>query len=530
MFSVPVFRPVSSGPPPFPIARALRFRQAVGGNLTRTFQAGGSIQKYTWSVWLKRGLLGQTINLASVPAFTSPDQKDMRFNTGNDFIFLIQISSATSCYIDFGNPVKVFKDPSAWFHFCLVLDTPNATSTDRLRGYINGVRMTTGVSTVMPALNSSQTGYNSAVAHNIGGTSPQGGANWDGYMADFYFIDNQSLTAASFGEVSATTGQWVPKAYAGTYGVTGFHLKFDNNSTINNLGLDSSGLGNNWTPVNMSVTAGSTNDSVTDTPSNNHSTINLLSGAASNVLSAANLEGVNSTVSTSIGCSSEIPSGKWYWECTAGTGMSIGIYDVNGPRFPTTTYLGSNSSGYGYANDGQKANAGSFTVYGVSYNTGDVIGVAYDAAVGTLAFYKNNAPQGNAFLGLTGIFTPALRLANAGTLKLNFGQQGFVYTPPSGYLALSQANFPNDNVAVAGNFTGNAAADGPFVYMNGYPTTLTINGNVVTFGTHADRLANGFKIRTASASYNVAGSNSWTATIVSNTVNRFKTANAQINP
>ena len=68
------------------------------------------------------------------------------------------------------------------------------------------------------------------------------------------------------------------------------------------------------------------------------------------------------------------------------------------------------------------------------------------------------------------------------------------------------------------------------VWMNGVPKTLTINGNSVTFGTHADKLATGFKLRTSSASYNAAGTNTWTATIDSNLQNIFKYNNSEANP
>ena len=56
---------------------------------------------------------------------------------------------------------------------------------------------------------------------------------------------------------------------------------------------------------------------------------------------------------------------------------------------------------------------------------------------------------------------------------------------------------------------------------------MTINGNSVTFGTNADHLANGFKVRSASASYNAAGSNTYSITT---TGDKFKYANAQTNP
>ena len=40
---------------------------------------------------------------------------------------------------------------------------------------------------------------------------PDSGSHFDGYLAEFNFIDGQVLDASSFGETNALTGQWIPK-------------------------------------------------------------------------------------------------------------------------------------------------------------------------------------------------------------------------------------------------------------------------------------------------------------------------------
>jgi hypothetical protein len=37
---------------------------------------------------------------------------------------------------------RVFRDVSAWYHVVAVLDTTQATSTDRIKIYVNGVQET----------------------------------------------------------------------------------------------------------------------------------------------------------------------------------------------------------------------------------------------------------------------------------------------------------------------------------------------------------------------------------------------------
>lgn len=120
---------------------------------------------------------------------------------------------------------------------------------------------------------------------------------------------------------------------------------------------------------------------------------------------------------------------------------------------------------------------------------------------------------------------PAAFPAAAG--DYNFGQRAFTNTPTAPLLKVSELN---TSVITSGSFTGNGSADGPFVWMDGTPETLTIDGNAVTFGTHADKLANGFKIRTASSPYNDVATNNWTATILSpEAKSAFKNQRAKVN-
>jgi hypothetical protein len=116
---------------------------------------------------------------------------------------------------------------------------------------------------------------------------------------------------------------------------------------------------------------------------------------------------------------------------------------------------------------------------------------------------------------------------NTAAFTGNYGARSFAYTAPSGFKALCTQNLPEGTITTSGTFTGNASADGPFVYLNGVPTAMTINSNAVTFATHADKLSNGFKLRTSSGSYNTAGSNTYSITT---TGAKFKYARAQPNP
>jgi hypothetical protein len=216
-------------------------------------------------------------------------------------------------------------------------------------------------------------------------------------------------------------------------------------------------------------------------------------------------------------------SGKWYWEYTLN---SNGLYSFCGIAQSVqpsiyVMYYGANGTLQG----GVSASGGA------TLANGDTVGVAVNVDTGTLAFYKNGVSQYSvSYSTSSGLFAPSFYTGTSSqpvNLSANFGQRAFAYTAPSGFKALCDTNLPTGSITTSGSFTGNANADGPFVYLNGVPTAMTINGNAVTFATHADKLANGFKLRSASGSYNTAGSNTYSITT---TGANFKLARAQTNP
>jgi hypothetical protein len=187
-----------------------------------------------------------------------------------------------------------------------------------------------------------------------------------------------------------------------------------------------------------------------------------------------------------------------------------------------------------YSNNGNKYISGVSSAYGTAWASAGtyVIGMALDVGAGTIQFYLNNVAQGNITLPATPsdgwIFVADWESGSGSvTYNWNYGQQPFVYTAPSGFLPLNTFNLTAGTVTTSGTFTGNLSTDGPFVFLNGTPTAMTINGNAVTFGTQADKLANGFKVRSSSASYNLVGSNTYVATTVGAV---FKYEDAQSNP
>ena len=518
----------------YSVNKSLRFRSSASAYLGRTPSVTGSQTTWTWSGWFKRGALGfeQEFLAGGTNGTVGWNRTTLGILSSDKLYFGNQAAN-------FRITTQVFRDPSAWYHLIAVFDSSNATDADRIRLYINGTQVTAFDTNASVPINTASA-INSTTTHQIGWIAGGGGALFfDGEMAEVNFVDGQALAPTSFGAFS-TYNQWLPKAYTGTYGTNGFYLPFTNTTSTSTLVADSSPNGNNWTPNNISLTAGSTYDSLTDVPTLTSATVanypvwNILrpsqmSGGTATI-SNGNLTAADAATSSGIAAQANVAvsSGKWYWEVTATT--VGGLLGGCGIRLETLQDVF--GLGYFYYSDGNKTTNinGGGLAYGASYTSGNVLGVALDLTAGTLEFYKNNVSQGIAYTGLSGLFSACVGDGQNATRyewNINFGQQPFVYTPPSGFVALNTYNIAAGTVTTSGTFTGNLSTDGPMVYLNGTPTAMTINGNAVTFGTQADKLANGFKVRSSSASYNTAGSNTYVATTVGAV---FKYEDAQSNP
>lgn len=462
----------------YQIERSLRFNSADSAYLNRTPASSSNLKTWTWSSWVKRSAF-TTLTYYEVFAAAASSATAIYFY--ND-VFYFQITDSGGTVIGNVSSAAVFRDPSAWYHIVAVLDTTQATGTNRVKLYVNNVEQTLTFTTT-PSQNSEARVNSSSHVHYVGGRSPY---NFNGYMADVHFIDGQALTPSSFGENDTDTGVWKPKAYTGSYGTNGFKLTFSDNSgtTSTTLGKDTSGNGNNWTPNNFSVTAGAGNDSLVDTPTpygtdtgagggvrGNYATLNPLQNALT--LANGNLDntqsggGAYAMAKSTFGLS----TGKWYWEVliTArptlfDSRFSVGI---SSPTETTGSYVGSTSGGYGIfgstsvAADGSKVNNGSFTsVTGAGFTTNDVLMFAFDADAGKLWFGKNGtwlesgAPASGTNAQFTsipaGTYLPAIS-SYSGTgytssASNNFGQRPFAYTAPSGFKALCTTNLPTPTI------------------------------------------------------------------------------------
>ena len=436
------------------ISKSLRFNDGDNAFLQRTPSSAGNRRTFTFSAWVKRSsALGsdQQWFTAAASGHASDTAISLLSFDGNDKLdFLNYWSSGVQ-----GRLVTNarFRDVSAWYHIVLRVDTTSGTADDRFKIFVNGVEQEYATRS-NPSQNL-ELYFNSDVEHKLGEEAVRDRYNFDGYMAEINFVDGTAHDASSFGEYHPTTGAWVPKSFSGSHGSNGYYLNFsdDSNNTAATLGKDYSGGSNNWTPNNISVSAGLDKDTSEDTPTNNWCTLNPLYTSDVSTYSNGNLDVVCNNASTS-GGTIAVKSGKWYAEvvCTAKTATNamIGVCTVDG--FDGDRQLDESQnggSGTGYVMNGTQISGGAS--YGATWAVDDVMGIALDldSTQNTVTFYKNGSSQGAINIDNAYYVFCCSNGQGSSTVdyRWNFGQRAFSYSIPSGHLELNTKNLPTPIIA-----------------------------------------------------------------------------------
>jgi hypothetical protein len=439
----------------YEVDNSLRFNDGSSDYLSRTPASTGNRKTFTISTWIKLGKI-QTSG-AIFSARSGSPWGILNIGTGDgvgsahSLQFTVTAGVSPGVYTS-----QIFRDPSAWYHIVCAVDTTQATDSNRVKIYINGIQSTL-LSGNYPTLNQ-DTQFNSTIAHYVGG-EPTSSNYFDGSMSHVHFIDGQQLTPTDFGEFDADSGVWKPIVYEGTYGTNGFFLEFQDSGA---LGTDSSGEGNTFTVNNLTSI-----DQTTDTPTNNFATGNpLYRGANNNLFSNGNLTFTGSGETFPINIATIQPSaGKWYWETkptNIATAPLIGMA-WNG-------YVSGGTGRIIYYPDGTIVTPdGNATSASAGFSVNDIIGCALDLDSGTttLKFYTNGTlvyTYNDVTTGLEystrgegmifwQLYTSDVVSANFGNAPFTIssgnsdanGYGNFEYSVPSGYLALCTKNLSQVN-------------------------------------------------------------------------------------
>lgn len=496
-----MFSNILGGAAGFPVAdlgdeirHSLRFRGSQ--TLTNTnISTSGTGNLWTLSLWVK---------------YTDPTQHSTQIFKGDDggnstgFISLNTSGSTAVGEITFnfgtgGNgfvPKKMFRDPSAWYHFIVVYNGAN----QNINVWINGEAVTED------KYSGSTQSTGVRIDEVVFGKS---GAKC--YLADVHFIDGSAKSKDDFGR-NSEAGVWVPKAYANngntSHGSNGFHLDFADSSDPGN---DVSGNNNDFTASGFDTAAISSSNedndvAFNDTPTNNYATLNPLLGRSSSL----NFEHANLRVQYGAGGAHAgmagfgIPggSGKWYWEVTLKEQKegSLGIvsedYNIEAGTMAYGTDTSNGGQGWEWIlSEGRRDNNNTETNNSHTVpNVGDTIGFLLDTTAGTCTIEINGVAQtsGNG-AEYTNIPTdktiyPYFRLGGASgdaNLDWNFGQMAFQHEPAN-YKNLAANSLAEPSIKDGRDhfdvltWTGNGTADRAIAGLEFQPALVWIKNRTAT--------------------------------------------------
>jgi hypothetical protein len=442
--------------------------------LTRTPASAGNRKTFTISAWFKKNplvvqnIMYSNVSQESVYQFTSTGQINYYEYSGGYTSRLLTNA--------------VYRDGSAWYNVVLAVDTTQATSSNRLKMYVNGEQVTSFSAATYPSQNFESYNINNNSLQTIGANN--GNDGFSGSMSHFNFIDGTAYDASAFGSTDATTGEWkINTSPSVTYGTNGFFILKDGNSVT-----DQSGNSNNF------IVAGGILNNTEDCPSNNFATWNAtdrwLGNTAGNgdflrngnnyfrTTSDANKALVRSTIG--------VTSGKYYCEMKVTQIERAWVGICNRQVFTSSSeFWTTNNEGgfFWYGNGGGVYNANNQTTgnYG-GFTNNDIVMMALD--MDNYAWYlgKNgtwlNSGDPTSGASKTGSVTEE---TNFGTTPLtNYDEVFFMAAEPSAAgIAQVEANFGNGvfkTTAVASAGT-NASGIGVFEYdvPTGY-TALSTKG------------------------------------------------------
>ncbi len=458
----------------YEVANSCRFNQADTAYMHKTPSSSGSQRTFTFSTWWKQGdLASSSVIFSSGEAdgdpnfaiyYNSSQQLNVLYYEGSSLLQLVTNAQ--------------YRDPAAWYHICVAIDTTQGTTSNRAKFYINGSQVTS-LATETYCNQNVDISINTSSYRMAIGAGVDNGDVADGYAAETVFIDGSALAPTSFGEFDEDTPSvFKPIDVSGlTFGTNGFYCDYEDSA---NLGNDANG-GTDLTEVNLSAT-----DSVSDSPTNNWTVLNPLVVPLSYIptyaegntkITAQSNSGRFQSVST-MGAS----SGKWYAEFridsnqyhTLGVCAEAGFTNASTLVTSSNNYLGqSNTLSYIYFNsDGDVwANGTINSGYGDTITSaGDILGVAVDLDNHKIYFSKNGTWQNSGVptSGSTG--TGAISIATGHTYFFAVGDLA------TGSFSGTSCNFGNPAFTVSSsNSDSNGYGNFEYSVPSGYYSLCTKN-------------------------------------------------------
>ena len=173
----------------YEIDNSLRFDDGSSCKLEFDTSGDGTATKGTISLWVKRSSLDIMSNGSDALVYAVNDSENYSFLRFDDADKLDFYNITSNTLRQRFVTTRVFRDIAAWYHIVLAFDVSQASSSNGVKIYVNGVLETSfGTSTY----NQNQaTNFFLANADWKIGVDASGGSFYDGYMSNVEAITNQ---------------------------------------------------------------------------------------------------------------------------------------------------------------------------------------------------------------------------------------------------------------------------------------------------------------------------------------------------
>ena len=456
------------------VANSIIFDVTTKNHLQRTMSAAASDsnKQFTLNAWVKRVNPNQTFSLVLLESAdgSGANAAGIRIASGSGggaFHLYAQGGGVT------GSGVSVYAtqksgQTSSWQHFLCQVDTTQATASDRVKLYVDGVLMAVdnggGGAAAYPDQDAVFYLGDNDFATQIG-KIPYGAFYNSMYLSEHAFVtgtNSTSKTISDYGSLDTATNRWIPKDISGfTFGHNGHYLEFQTTpGSGNGAGTDTSGNSNHFAEaINGSAAAWTsyTDYQFIDTPSKNYATLDPGRAGSGVVLSEGNLntDGTDDIVLSTM----PIPeSGKWAF--TANIDVLDFSFGIVSEQNSLTTKIGRTATSWGIIestgaslfrvehnsvgsfNLGSQPSVNNKLIAAIDTDTNS-LWLGYDTGSGFTYFGGGN-PATGATPTYQGVLVSGQRLhfAVGRDLSVSFGgQSASLYgTLPTGFLELNQDN------------------------------------------------------------------------------------------
>ena len=365
---------------------------------------------------------------------------------------------------------KLFRDVGSFYALTIRYDTTQATDSDRVKFWVNGVEGTWTSTFAWPGLNDDMNWSNN-VTHCLG--SRYSGTN-DAKLQFAYFIHQEGIAGdhLTVGEFYNGGTQYRLIDFSGiSVGTEGCILDFTNGA---DLGEDQAGS-NDWTTNGSPVQS-------SDSPTKNYATLNPLQYRTTATLSLGNTKKDNngSSSNQNAGSTIAVSSGKWYVEAqaTGGAGSNFCFVDINEVHTLFTTNVNlintPNNSILWADNidDLRITDNGSLTTHAAELTAGNPglntpIGIVLNLDDDEVRLIDANGITSTARSIPSGItWQFAVGGSNSDDQQVFFREEDWTHTPPDGYKAIAAVNLPEVTITDPGEhfnavaYTGDGTAIG----------------------------------------------------------------------